>query len=76
MSRSVEADFRVPDRDAQSDADGWFWRLSAWPGVHEARLGGFSMGRPTAALHVRASARAMRRVRSFCTRRGYEEEGP
>lgn len=75
MTRSIETEFRVPDRDAQGNVDGWFWRLSAWPGVHEARLEGFNMGRPTATLHVRASARAMRRVRSFCTRRGYAEGG-
>ena len=73
MTRSVEAEFEVPDREARANRDGWFWNLSGWRGVHEARLSGWMMGRTHATLTVRASRRAMRRVRNFCTRRGYPE---
>jgi hypothetical protein len=66
------AEFRVPVREAGSSAAGrWFWRLAHWPGVRRARLGGLF-----GCLEVEATPRAMRRVRSFCTRRGYREVSP
>lgn len=74
MTRSVEASLTVPDADALSNACEWFWRLASWRGVHDAVLSGFGIGRARATLRVVASKRAMRRVRSFCTRRGYREE--
>jgi|GEM_PF-4283981 len=62
--------FRVPVAEAGGLGRGqWIWDLSGWPGVGAASLDGLF-----GSLTVRATPKAMRRVRQFCAERGYPEE--